>query len=90
MSLKSHFRYFLPQIPEPRHIFKRPSDVHVSHTVILSDSKHYWVSIQRPLIPSMRSTCRDIHHLGLEGYFDEYNYHDCLQAYLIVEMGHSL
>ena len=35
----------------------------------------------------MRLTCRDIHHLGLDGYFDEYNFHDSLQAYLTVEVG---
>ena len=34
----------------------------------------------------MRLTCRDIHHLGLDGYFDEYNFHDSLQAYLTVEV----
>ena len=38
----------------------------------------------------MRSSCRDIHHLGQDGYFDEYNFRDYLQAYLIVEVDHLL
>ena len=38
----------------------------------------------------MTSSCRDIHHLGLDGYFDEYNFRDYLQAYLIVEVGNLL
>ena len=43
-------------------------------------------------IPRMRCACREswycIHHLGLVICFDEYHYHDSLQACLIKGIGH--
>ena len=81
-SLKHHTP---PALPEPRHVKKKTT---LRARFVYSHSSCFGNPTK--VVYLTECTFRDIHHLGLDGYFDENNCHESLQACLTVRMGHSL